>query len=149
LTNVRIFKQRVASDHMVTYVVGEFPGIDKIRAVAVYIRQSNSGADGGIGMSSGNVSGRYDDIARAGLAVRESTRYQPAYASVWPAAPTPRPAFRSASPASPSLLPVAPERTSVGTVHLDMLEALNHQRDSYSDGLAEAEQYSENSGCHS
>ncbi len=112
----------------------------------------NGATIGGIGVSGGNASGRDDDIARAGLAALEPTRYvaQPAaYTQPRPVGIAQQPGYAPAQPLQPSPLPASPERVSPGTVNLDMAEELNSQENPYGDGPAASDQYSENSGGRS
>jgi resolvase-like protein len=51
LLKPRIFKQRTADHHMAAYLFGTLPEIDKFRSTAVYVRQSQTGADDAHGES--------------------------------------------------------------------------------------------------
>lgn len=111
----------------------------------------NGATIGGIGVSGGNASGRDDDIARAGIAALEPTRYapQPAYVQVRPAGVAQQQPVYMPPSLQPSPLPASPERIPQGTVNLDMEEEMHSQENPYGDGPASSDQYSENSGGRS
>lgn len=112
----------------------------------------NGATIGGIGVSGGNAPGRDDDIARAGIAVLETSSAQqakvPAYAQARPVTPQPAPVPQASLsvPPVPAQQSPAPEAQQevIPANNQDVPQDVSERDDPYGDGPSN--QYSENSG---